>query len=345
MNRDTVDARPRIHELDAVRGMALCGILVVNIRQITGMSATVAPGVMDPTLRVLSVVFEGRFFPIFSLLFGLSFALFLDSAAQRTDRPRLVLARRLVALGVFGLIHHQFRQGEALLPYAIVGLVILLPAAGLPRWVLLIAGLAGTVGVALTLGGGLGLVPGLFLLGLTADRFGIAHTLRDRGWQIAVVLAIALPAAVVTAVWQNRTPYQELWTSVAAPVAGLLGALAYLTGFLLFLRTATGELFAEVLEPMGRMALTNYVSATALILAADPWLGLSDSNRYGALLGLAAAIIVIQAIFSYHWLHWFRYGPLEWVWRCVTWWRLVPNRWSREERRGRAIMAGIPRLR
>ncbi|WP_433194832.1 DUF418 domain-containing protein [Nocardia sp. CA-107356] len=333
-------ANPRIHELDAVRGVAVCGILIVDIWQLTDMRAMIEPGTVDPIRHGLTVLVEGRFLPIFAFGFGLSFSLLLDTAAQRIDRPRLVLARRLVGLGILGLIHHVFQPDEALLPYAIAGLVILLPAAGLPRWLLLLAGLVGTIGVAVTLGGGFGLVPGLFLLGLAADRFGLAEDLWDRGWQIAAVFALAVPAAVVAGVWEFRTPYADLWTGSAAPVAGLLGALAYLTGVLLFLRTETGELFAEVLEPMGRMALTNYLSATALILAADPWLGLSDSNRYGILLGLAAAIIAVQALWSYYWLRWFRYGPLEWVWRCVTWWHVVPNRLTRQERRKLAAPYG-----
>ncbi|MFI9504339.1 DUF418 domain-containing protein [Nocardia sp. NPDC052566] len=325
--------RWRIYELDAVRGFALCGILVVNIWQLTDMRVTRAPGVLDPQRHVLSVVFEGRFFPIFSFLFGLSFALFLDSAARRTARPRLVLVRRLVALGVLGLVHHQFQPGEALLPYAIVGLVILLPAAWLPRWVVLAAGLAGTVGVAFALGGGFGLVPGLFLLGLATARFGIADTLDDRGWQITLLFAIAVPAAIVAGMWEYRTPYLNLLASPAPAIAGLLGALAYLTGVLLLLRTEAGEIAAELLVPLGRLALTNYVTATALILALAPLIGLRDSTRYGMVLALAAAIIVVQAVFSYAWLTWFRYGPFEWVWRCVTWWQLVPNRRSKGERR------------
>lgn len=324
----------RIHELDAVRGFALCGILVVNIWQLTDMTAVKAPGEMVPLRHVLSVLFEGRFFPIFSFLFGLSFALFLDGAARRTEHPRLVLIRRLVALGVLGFVHHQFQPGEALLPYAIVGLVILLPAASLPRWAVLIAGLA-TTGVGLALGGGFGLVPGLFLLGLASARYGVAQTLDERGWQIATVFALALPAAVVTAIWEFRTPYLDLLASSAPPVAGLLGALAYLTGMLLVLRTETGAVLAEALEPLGRMALTNYVSATAFILIAEPRLGLSGSDKYGALLGLATAIIAVQAIVSWSWLKIFRYGPLEWIWRSVTWWELVPARRELEASRYR----------
>lgn len=335
-----VGARPRIHELDTVRGFALCGTLVVEIWQLTDMRATIGSSTVDPVRHLLSVLFEERFCPIFSFLFGLSFSLFLDHTVERADRPRLILARRLVALGVLGLIHHVFQPGDVLLPYAIVGLVVLLPAAGLPRWVIVLAGLIATIGVACTLGGGLGVVPGLFLLGLAADRFGLADNLRDYGWYLAVVFALAVPAATAAAVWEYRTPYSDLWTGSAAPVAGLLGALAYLTGFLLFLRTESGAVFAEVLEPMGRMALTNYVSASGLILAADPWLGLSDSDRYSTLLGLAAAIIGVQALWSYHWLRWFRYGPLEWVWRCATWWQLVPNVRTRRERRKLTVPYG-----
>ncbi|MFD6161795.1 DUF418 domain-containing protein [Nocardia sp. NPDC060256] len=316
----------RIRELDAVRGFALCGILVVNIWQVTDMAEVRAPGEMVPLRHLLSVLFEGRFFPIFSFLFGLSFALFLDRAAQRSDRPRLILVRRLIALGVLGLIHHQFQPGEALLPYALVGLVVLLPATSLPRLAILVAGLAATIGVALTLGGGLALVPGLFLLGLAADRYGIADTLDERTWQLTAVFVLALPAAVLTAMWEYRTPYLDLLVSTAPPIAGLLGALAYSTGLLLILRTETGAVLSEVLEPMGRMALTNYISATALILLAEPHLHLAGTDKYGLLLALAAAIIAIQAITSWAWLKLFHYGPLEWLWRCITWWELVPAR-------------------
>ncbi|MFD8248811.1 DUF418 domain-containing protein [Nocardia sp. NPDC059691] len=324
------DAGPlRIEELDAVRGFALCGMLVVNIWRITDIAATDESGVVLPIRHTLSVVFEGRFFPIFSFLFGIGFALLLDSAEERSERPRLVLIRRLLALGVIGLVHQHFQPGEALLPYALAGLAILLPASALPNWAVLLAGLVGTFGVALALGGGLALAPGLFLLGLATARAGIVDTLDERGWQIAAVFALALPAAIVAGRWEYRTPYLELWSTPAVAVAGLLGALAYVTGLLLLLRIEPGQVLAEVLRPLGRLALTNYVGATALILLAAPRLGLSGSGSYAAVLGLAVGIIAVQAVCSAVWLRLFEYGPLEWVWRCVTWWTVVPIRRTR----------------
>ena len=128
----TTTAPGRVDALDALRGLALCGILLVNMPAIAGLPP--ATGSWSGTLpQWLELTAHQRFFPLFSFLFGLGTALFLDGAARRTTRPRLVLLRRLLVLGVLGAAHHLLQPGEALLPYAIVGVVVLLPASWLPR--------------------------------------------------------------------------------------------------------------------------------------------------------------------------------------------------------------------
>ncbi len=77
---------------------------------------------------------------------------------------------------------------------------------------------------------------------------------------------------------------------------------------------------------MGRLALTNYVLASALIIAADRALDLGAGGGYARIVVVGAAIGVVQAVLSIVWLRSFRYGPLEWVWRCLTWWEWVPIR-------------------
>ncbi|WSQ14816.1 DUF418 domain-containing protein [Streptomyces sp. NBC_01231] len=244
-----------------------------------------------PIAKFLDLFVQERFFPIFCFLFGLSFAIFLDSAAQRSDRPRLLLTRRLIALGLLGAAHQLLQPGEALAPYAIVGLVILLPATWLPTWLVLTGGLLGTVASVTLVGGGILSIPGLFLLGLAVARLGIAHTLDRRTGQLAAVLALAAPAAAA-AVWCQHT-YSSLGpfaTRIAAE-AGLLGALTYATALLLLLRTPLGRPLSAVLEPLGRMALTNYITATLAVTAASPLLDLRDSGRWGTAMLLAAGII------------------------------------------------------
>ena len=46
----------------------------------------------------------------------------------------------------------------------------------------------------------------------------------------------------------------------------------------------------------------------------------------GAAIALGAGILVVQAVVSPLWLRRFRYGPMEWLWRCATWWRWMPIR-------------------
>ncbi|MGW7516893.1 DUF418 domain-containing protein [Streptomyces sp. NPDC054796] len=316
----------RVTALDALRGFALCGILLVNINQIAHMKVVSEPFHWYPIPGFLDLFVQHRFFPVFCFLFGLSFAVFLDGAARRSVRPRQLLLRRLIALGVLGLAHQQLHPGEALTPYAIVGLVILLPATWLPTWLVLTGGLLGTVASVTLAGGGIASIPGLFLLGLAVARLGIHRTLERRTRQLAVLLALALPVAAL-GVWAQHTyPMDGPYATRIAAAAGLAGALVYSTALLLLLRTRLGRPLSAVLEPLGRMALTNYLTATLAVVAADHLLGLADSARWVTAMALAAGVLAVQAVLSHWWLGHFRYGPLEWCLRCVTWWNVVPNR-------------------
>ena len=312
----------RVVVLDALRGFALGGILLVNIpwQIITiRMPSGPASGGRYLAADLLEYLVTGRFFPIFSFLFGVSFALFLDSAAARSRHPRLVLLRRLVLLGLLGIAHQQLHPGEALTPYAIFGVLVLLPASWLPRRVMLpLAGVALAAGVLA--GGGLLLIPALFLLGLSAVRYGIIGTLSHRRTQIAVLFAGTATAAVLATLWEAAGGGERV-----AAAAGLVGAVAYSTGLLLILGTRPGAVLQRFLAPLGRMALTNYVTATVVVAVAGPLAGLRHSADYGRMIALAVLILAAQAVFSRYWLARHRYGPLEWLWRCGTWWTAYPG--------------------
>ncbi|GAA3750836.1 putative membrane protein YeiB [Spinactinospora alkalitolerans] len=268
---------------------------------------------------------DGRFMPIFAFLFGIGFALFLESAAAGTGRPRLPLVRRLAALAAIGALHQMLYPGEVLLSYAVVGLVVLLPASFLPRALVLAGGVIGSVlGVTVT-SGGLPLVPGLFLLGLAAARYRVPQELEGRGRQVAIAFAVSLAAAVPAAVWH----YGEVWNtgfSTSSAVAGLLTAATYVTALCLLMRTPLARLLRAVFAPLGRMALTNYLSATLVVLLVGWLLDFPARDRWGALFALAFGLLLAQWAVGSLWLRAFRYGPLEWGWRCVTWWSIVPNR-------------------
>ncbi|WP_433421189.1 DUF418 domain-containing protein [Microtetraspora malaysiensis] len=318
-------AASRIRALDAVRGFALCGILLVNLPSIARLTFGPRLGEPHPIRHALDLIVEGRFFPIFSFLFGISFALFLDGAARRSDRPRLLLVRRLIALGILGAAHQMLQPGEALTPYAIYGLIVLLPATWLPTPLVLVAGAGITLASVTLVSGGLATIPGLFLLGLGVARLGIPRVLGHSTGRLAAAFAVIAPAAVAATWWQNAIDPTDAHATRVAAGAGLVTALAYALALLLLLRTPVGPALSAVLEPLGRMALTNYLTATLLAVATVPVLGLRESLHWGTTMVLALAILVVQTLFSRWWLARFRYGPAEWCLRCVTWWERVPN--------------------
>jgi uncharacterized protein len=327
--RDGEETKPssgrRIGQLDALRGFALGGILLVKISQITGMKSTVEEQKL-PIPHVLDLTAHQRFFPLFSLLFGIGFGIFLQRAQAKAQRPRLLLSRRLAALGVLGAAHQVLQPGEALLPYAMVGIVALLPLSWAPRRVNLAIGLTTTVVPVALSAGGLILVPGLLVTGFALTQFGLPNALDRLGPHLLAVFVFSAAGSAAALVWQEQDPLNAGFSSSSA-VAGLTMAIAYATGLLLLVRTPVGRLISPTLEALGRMALTNYVTATLLIVSFGPLLDLvPGSTAWSTLLGLAAVILVVQALWSRWWLARFHYGPLEWAWRCVTWWSLVDLR-------------------
>ncbi|WP_211370292.1 DUF418 domain-containing protein [Nonomuraea turkmeniaca] len=287
----------RIRELDALRGFAVGGIMLVNTWQHTPHEPKNG---LDWTIEAL---FQSRFYPIFSLLFGISFMLFLRG------NSRWALLSRLFWLFCIGLVQHTFYEGEVLTDYAFYGAAVLLPASFLAPGVPVL--LLGVVAIAwaLQVGGGPLLIPGLFLVGMALWELRPSRPLLLPGFAVA-----AVATGLLTSAWAMTNEW------LVYSVAALAGAAAYALGLLLALRPWT----SAVLEPLGKMALTNYVSGTAVIVLAMPLLE-TDSTRW-SVVGLALATVAVQVVLSRWWLTRFRYGPIEWLWRCLTWFRLVPNR-------------------
>ncbi|GII55861.1 hypothetical protein Pth03_42500 [Planotetraspora thailandica] len=314
--------RPRIAALDVVRGFALCGILIANVRPIANVdpSAVVGSPVGADRYGWTGLFVDQRFYPIFSLLFGVGFSLLLDSAAGRVTRPRLILLRRLAVLLGLGLVHLLLLwQGDILTVYAAAGLVVLLPSTWLPRWA--VAALAAAlIAIALLIAGGpYAIVPGLFLLGSALTRYGVIGRI-ERSTRVPVALCLLFAAGAVPAVWwQVTVPLETRAFSQAMAVAGLLVAGAYVCGLLALLRTPLRPALRAVFAPLGRMALTNYLSQTLLVLVAARVLDVPLARSDGAMFLTIGAVLAVQWLLSTLWMRRHRYGPLEWLWRWATW--------------------------
>lgn len=305
--------RPRIAALDVLRGLTLCEILLANIQLIANAGTAVVTqpmGDWDPWLGL----------PTFSLLFGIGFALLLNSAANRVPRPRLVLLRRLLALLAIGLVHMLLWPGEILTRYAIVGLLVLLPSTWLPRWA--VASLAAAlIPAALIGGGGPLLIAGLFLLGSALVRYGVIEQI-ERSTRGPILLGLAFAAGAASALSvqaEVQTGTGATQPSFLSSLADLLVAGVYVCVLLVLLRTPLRPALLAVFAPLGRMALTNYLTATLLVLAASRILGLPIGQSLTTAFLAAGAILAAQWLSSTLWLRRYRQGPIEWLWRWATW--------------------------
>jgi uncharacterized protein len=121
----------RIDMLDAIRGFALFGILLMNLEAFTGPITQAITGIdarlagADRWSDALIYIFvQGKFWTLFSTLFGVGFAVMFDRLQARGGDFRAIYRRRLWALLAFGLVHVLLIwEGDILLTYALAGFV------------------------------------------------------------------------------------------------------------------------------------------------------------------------------------------------------------------------------
>lgn len=143
-----VSEHSRIEALDAVRGFALLGIFLVNIQSFAEPLAKLIdhkPSPGSTTLEAalfyaIKTIAEGKFYPLFSILFGMGLILQFNraSSARRSFAP--LYLRRLLVLALFGLAHGLLLwYGDILFLYAVVGVPLLLMRKLRPKTMLIIS--------------------------------------------------------------------------------------------------------------------------------------------------------------------------------------------------------------
>jgi uncharacterized protein len=166
-----------------------------------------------------------------------------------------------------------------------------------------------------------GLKSGL-LTGAWEDR-------RYRRWTI-VCLAIALPVYLVALRFLFRSDFAAssvfMWSFAGTvPVRPLM-----VTAFacLFILATRKGGALVERIAAAGRVAFSNYLGTSIVMTGLFYGWGFGLYARLGRLelLLVVVAAWALMLLWSKPWLERFRYGPLEWAWRSLTYWRIEPLR-------------------
>lgn len=131
---------PRLEAVDALRGFALVGIVLLHSLEHYNIFYPVWPehsAVMD----TIYWLFAGKAYATFSLLFGFSFFIMMRNARKRGDDFRLRFAWRMLLLVGFSQLHALFYNGDILLLYAVCGLILIPASSWSNRTVLIVAAL------------------------------------------------------------------------------------------------------------------------------------------------------------------------------------------------------------
>ena len=401
----------RIIAVDLLRGVAVLGILIMNIQSFAMIQAAyfnpTAYGDLSGINRwvwiVSHVLGEQKFLSIFSILFGAGILLMTGRLEMQGQRPAGSHYRRMAWLLVIGLCHgYLLWYGDILVSYAMLGSVAYLFRRLRPR-TLLITGLAIiAVSSALSLLGGWSIqfwdakaleqnrqwwapgaeavarelaafrggwleqmservratvffqtvgfffftswrAGGLMLVGIALMKWGVLSGERSARWYrwlLVIGFGLGIPVVSYGVVanfevgwtleysWMLGSQY-NYWGSLAI-AGGIIGAVMLLhrSGVLTPLR--------EALSATGRMAFSNYLLQTLICttLFYGHGLGLFGSvERWGQLL-MVVGLWIVALIVSPLWLGRFRYGPVEWLWRSLTYWSLQPMRRGEDAREG-----------
>lgn len=322
MEQQSALTTERIQVLDVIRGFALVGLPYVNILLFW------LGQIEEPTdswniwlQRGLFFFVEGRFFSIFSFLFGVGFYIFL-TRAEAKGRPKYRLyCRRLLLLLAFGIIHLFFQFGRSISLYAVYGFIVL-PFFKVPKLVNAIIGIVGVI--VLSIVGIKALLPlPLIILGLAVGQYRLFEVFKLHVKKIRLVwLGSGLLTVLSVVILVNVAPESgfmpipflveggEIPESTRfiqlALAFGPIVSLFYMTT--LMLGSKRESFVSKALQPYGKMALTNYLAQTAILLLVLLMLPSDVQVSYSQLIIVCSLLVVFQIVFSILWLRKFRYG-------------------------------------
>jgi uncharacterized protein len=169
------------------------------------------------------------------------------------------------------------------------------------------------------------------LLGAWVGRHGWIARAREflpgwrqvRGWGLLAGLVLEGSAVMLSeASWLPDWPHREFYADcihlIAVPILGA----GYVAAVVVAFESRGGASWLAVFALPGRMALTNYLVQSLCIgfvlLGVGPGLALAGKAGTATMVAIACLFYVTQVLVSRWWLRRYRYGPVEWVWRAIT---------------------------
>ncbi|MFY0627051.1 MAG: DUF418 domain-containing protein [Reichenbachiella sp.] len=408
-----ISSQERIEFLDVLRGIAILFIFTANIPWLSGLfERSLADIQALPTYPidywvniVIRTFVEGKFYTLFSLLFGIGFAVQYNSFKSKGSSFPVFFSKRMLGLTLIGGIHlFLFWLGDILTLYAVLGFALIgfrdTSNKTLLVWtvVLILLPIMNWISYSI-----IGFYPGIFYQwfdqlwaanswpmrdaagfgGMYADftalinapsiselvhmniyqpiiRFGYfleearffkifgifllgvwigrklldGSLLSDREFLRKLAfwgILIGLPMNLIFVYTSESGGHDQMW-GLFKVLSYALGVVPMTIGYsaLLALWWESGKRKGLLLKfaPVGRMALSNYLFQTGFSILVFYQVGFG----YGGTVGYTVCLIFVlltfswQMAFSNWWLARFKFGPMEWIWRQMTYGKIIDNR-------------------
>jgi uncharacterized protein len=170
------------------------------------------------------------------------------------------------------------------------------------------------------------------LIGMGLFRLGVLTLERRTGLYLAMVLG-GYAVGLLTNAWETRhiidggfsaRAFTEVKTTYDLGRLGM--TVGHLGLLLLFARSGVMRRLRRAVAAVGRMAITHYLMQSAICLVLFILMGKYGQLERHQLYYVVFAIWAFQLVFSPLWLKYFKFGPVEWLWRSLTYLKLQPMR-------------------
>ena len=398
-----VSSNERIISIDVLRGVAVLGILIMNIQNFSMIGAAYMnpdaygdlAGINKWVWILSHIMADQKFMTIFSILFGAGVILFTSKAIQKDKKPGPIHFRRMFWLFVFGMVHaYLIWSGDILVNYALCGMFVFIFRNKSPKKLLIISAVFFIIPILLDLMSGFSMpywpeesvqdnlknwkpsaeaiaveisnyqgnwliqmdsrvgaaifmqtflflwesfwrVTALMLLGMALFKQGILSAQLSNKYYIKLSLfgfILGLPLilyAIYSDFSTGWTMQRSMFYNQQFNYIGSVGiALAYIGIIMLIVKSTKAIKCKSWFAAVGKMAFTNYIleSLICTFIFYGHGLGFYGQveRKFQILIVFASWILIL--IISPLWLRYFKFGPLEWLWRSLTYWNIQPIR-------------------
>lgn len=325
----------RIVSIDIIRGMALFGILFVNIPDFDRLHMGATYYGADTFFRLgYDLFIQQKFYLIFSFLFGLGSHMFI-SRAENYQHPHIYLlfTRRLLALLCFGIIHQMIWKGDILTKYALYGFILLPFYKMKPKNIIIITFLLFMINFSVLIGNFKALnshmtifympIIIMFLLGFYVSKKQIITNASQNLYLfkmtqfISLIISLPTLAYIIWSFEKETGPFHSISTDVVV-FSGIPLSIFYISTFILLLENKKAKNALRPLGYVGQIALTNYLFQTACGIILTRLIGMNLNISLTRDFLLAILIFTIQILLSVFLVKRYQRGPMEYIWSLLT---------------------------